>query len=248
MNRCSSVLLRTNSARTIFALLIVLFTPYFVSNHALWAQTTLQPSKTGLPGRTVWALSTSATGVGAARQVVTFAATDKGLWRSTDNGGAWTEVAALKNQEVFAVKARQVGNTSTLLVATQKGIMRSVDGGASWASPEVTTGTVISTSNILQLKKVFDIEVVNSGTASASWYAATEKGVFRSTNDGRSWTLLNIDRSVDNNEVRGITAEGSTIIVNLWKEGLWRSTNNGGSWAKVSIAGESSLAKTVSLV
>jgi photosystem II stability/assembly factor-like uncharacterized protein len=200
----------------------------------------LQPSKTGLPGRTVWALTTSATGSGAARQTFTFAATDKGLWKSTDNGGVWTEVPALKNQEVYAVKARQVGTTTTLLAATKKGILRSQDGGTTWASPEVTTGTVVSTSNILELKKVFDIEIVNS-----TWYAATEKGVFRSTNDGRSWTLLNIDRSVDNNEVRGITAEGSTIIVNLWKEGLWRSTNNGGSWAKLSIAGETALCRLV---
>ncbi len=194
------------------------------------------PVRTDLPGRTVWAFAT--TGTGSA--ITTFAATDKGLYRSTGTSGAWSEVNALKNQEVFAVKARRVGNNATLLAATKKGILRSQDGGTTWASPEVTTGTVVSTSNILELKKVFDIEIVNS-----TWYAATEKGVFRSTNDGRSWTLLNIDRSVDNNEVRGITAEGNTIIVNLWKEGLWRSTNNGGSWAKLTITGESALVRAV---
>jgi hypothetical protein len=214
--------------------LIIAGTPMFAQ--------TLQPSKTGLPGRTVWALTTTASGSGAARQTFTFAATDKGLWRSSDNGGVWTETT-LKNQAIYAVKARTVGGTSTMLAATDKGILRSVDGGTTWQSPEVTTGTVISTSNILQLKKVFDIEIIGS-----TWYAATNKGVFRSTTDGRTWTLLNIDRTVDNNEVRGITAEGSTIIVNLWKEGLWRSTNNGGSWAKLTIAGETSLSKTVSMM
>jgi hypothetical protein len=210
----------------------------FLAGTPMFAQT-LQPSKTGLPGRTVWSLATTASGSGAARQTFTFAATDKGLWRSSDNGSVWTETT-LKNQAVYAVKARTVGGTSTMLVGTDKGVLRSVDGGATWQSPEVTTGTVISTSNILQLKKVFDIEIVNS-----TWYAATDKGVFRSTTDGRTWTLLNIDRTVDNNEVRGITAEGSTIIVNLWKEGLWRSTNNGGSWAKVNITGETALCRLV---
>ena len=192
------------------------------------------PVRTDLPGRTVWAFATTGTGT----NITTFAATDKGLFRST--GTNWTEVTALKNQEVYAVKSRRVGNTSTLLVGTKKGVLRSVDGGTTWSSPEVTTGTVISTSNILELKKVFDIEIVNT-----TWFAATDKGVFRSSNDGRTWTLLNIDRSVDNNEVRGITAEGSTIIVNLWREGLWRSTNNGGSWSKLTIAGETALIRAV---
>ena len=194
----------------------------------------LQPKKTGLPGRTVWALATSGTS-----SVTTFAATDKGLWRSTDNGTSWTETT-LKNQGVYAVKSRQIGSTMTLLVGTDKGVLRSTDGGNSWASPEVTTGTVVVTSNILSLKKVFDIEIVGT-----SWFAATEKGVFRSTNDGRTWALVNIDRTADNNEVRGITAEGNTVIVNLWKEGLWRSTNGGSSWTKLTIAGETSLAKSV---
>jgi ligand-binding sensor domain-containing protein len=193
----------------------------------------LQPKKTGLPGRTVWALATSGTS-----SVTTFAATDKGLWRSSDNGTSWTETS-LKNIAVYAVKSRDIGRTSTLLVGTDKGVLRSTDGGNTWASPEVTTGTV-STSNIVSLKKVFDIEVVGN-----VWFAATEKGVYRSNNDGRSWSLVNIDRTADNNEVRGITVDGNTVIVNLWKEGLWRSTNSGNSWTKLMIAGETSLAKSV---
>ncbi|MBL7990326.1 MAG: IPT/TIG domain-containing protein, partial [Candidatus Kapabacteria bacterium] len=85
-----------------------------------------------------------------------------------------------------------------------------------------------------------------SGNGNAGvWFAATEKGVYRSSNDGRSWSLVNIDRTADNNEVRGITTDGNTIIVNLWKEGLWRSTNNGNSWTKLSIAGETALCRTV---
>ena len=191
------------------------------------------PVRSDLPGRTVWAFAT--TGTGSA--VTTFAATDKGLYRSS--GGAWT-ATTLDKQSVYAVKSRRVGNVTTLLVGTDRGVLRSTDGGTTWASPEVTTGTVIATSNILSLKKVFDIEIVGN-----TWFAATEKGVFRSTNDGRSWTLVNIDRTADNNEVRGITAEGTTIIVNLWREGLWRSTNGGSSWSKLTIAGETALCRAV---
>jgi hypothetical protein len=219
---------------------IVLFLLMLVSTAVvpMFAQTATSPDRivspvrSDLPGRTVWAFATTGTGT----NITTFAATDKGLYRS--NGGAWT-LTALANQSVYTVKSRRVGNATTLLIGTNRGVLRSTDGGNSWASPEVTTGTV-STSNILSLKKVFDIEIVGS-----AWFAATEKGVFRSTNDGRSWSLVNIDRTADNNEVRGITVDGNTIIVNLWKEGLWRSTNNGNSWAKLVIAGETALCRAV---
>jgi len=204
----------------------------------------VSPVRTDLPGRTVWAFATTGTGT----NVTTFAATDKGLYRS--NGGAWT-LTSLDKQSVYAVKSRRVGNVTTLLVGTDKGVLRSTDGGNTWVSPEVTTGTV-STSNIVALKKVFDIEIVQPGNGNGNsngnagvWFAATDKGVYRSSNDGRSWSLVNIDRTADNNEVRGITVDGNTIIVNLWKEGLWRSTNNGNSWTKLTITGETALCRAV---
>ena len=223
---------------------LVLSTLVFLSGTRLFAQTganapdrIVSPVRTDLPGRTVWAFAT--TGTGSA--ITTFAATDKGLY--TSSGGAWA-LTSLTNQSVYAVKSRRVGNVTTLLAGTDKGILRSTDGGNSWASPEVTTGTLVVTSNILSLKKVFDIEIVGSGSAS-SWYAATEKGVFRSSNDGRTWALVNIDRTADNNEVRGITVDGNTIIVNLWREGLWRSVNGGSSWTKLTIGGETALCRAV---
>jgi ligand-binding sensor domain-containing protein len=162
----------------------------------------VSPVRTDLPGRTVWAFATSASaGTGTGTNITTFAATDKGLYKSS--GGAWS-LTSLDKQSVYAVKSRRVGNVTTLLVGTDKGVLRSSDGGNTWVSPEVTTGTV-STSNIVSLKKVFDIEIVGT-----NWFVATEKGVYRSSNDGRSWSLVNIDRTADNNEVRGITTDGNT--------------------------------------
>ena len=203
----------------------------------------VSPVRSDLPGRTVWAFATTGTGT----SVTTFAATDRGLFRSS--GTTWTETT-LRNQAVYAVKSRRIGNTVTLLAGTDRGVQRSVDNGATWQSVEVTTGSVGTTSNVLSVRKVFDIEIIQPGNGNGNgnsviWFAATEKGVFRSNNDGRSWTLVNIDRTVDNNEVRGITTDGNTIIVNLWREGLWRSTNNGNSWSRLTIAGETALCRAV---
>jgi hypothetical protein len=233
-----TVLLRRFHASALVALVASMLV--FLSGTRLLAQSgasapdrIVSPVRTDLPGRTVWAFATTGTGT----NITTFAATDKGLYKSS--GGAWA-LTSLDKQSVYAVKSRRVGNVTTLLVGTEKGVLRSTDGGNTWASPEVTTGTAIATSNIVSLKKVFDIEVVGT-----NWFVATEKGVYRSSNDGRSWSLVNIDRTADNNEVRGITVDGNTIIVNLWKEGLWRSTNNGNSWTKLTIPGESALCRAV---
>ncbi|MBL7993170.1 MAG: hypothetical protein JNN25_17160, partial [Candidatus Kapabacteria bacterium] len=145
----------------------------------------VSPVRTDLPGRTVWAFATTGTGT----NITTFAATDKGLYKSS--GGVWA-LTSLDKQSVYAVKSRRVGHVTTLLVGTDKGVLRSTDGGNTWVSPEVTTGTV-STSNIVALKKVFDIEIVQPGNGNGNgnasvWFAATEKGVYRSSNDGRSWS------------------------------------------------------------
>ena len=247
------IVVMTVLLRRFYATLLVLCalsaSPLLAQSGASAPERIVSPVRTDLPGRTVWAFATSASaGTGTGTNITTFAATDKGLYKSS--GGAWT-LTSLDKQSVYAVKSRRVGNVTTLLVGTDKGVLRSTDGGNTWVSPEVTTGTV-STSNIVALKKVFDIEIVQPGNGNGNsngnagiWFAATEKGVYRSSNDGRSWSLVNIDRTADNNEVRGITTDGNTIIVNLWKEGLWRSTNNGNSWTKLTITGETALCRAV---
>jgi hypothetical protein len=94
----------------------------------------------------------------------------------------------------------------------------------------ITVPQVASATNAgaLITQAVFDIEVVSVG-GNPVLFVVMDKGVYRSTNDGVTWSLVDVDRSANNNEVRGITGAGTMIVVNLWREGLWRSTNGGTS-------------------
>lgn len=78
-----------------------------------------------------------------------------------------------------------------------------------------------------------------SGTGDTSLYAGTDGGVFRSPNNGSSWseisatstiTRITKDRSlaVSSNE-----AGGTNIFVGTHGSGIFLSTNNGGSWTQV---------------
>ncbi len=180
-----TVLLRRLSALTLSALILpalVMALNLFIVGRAFAQSGTpaaperiVSPVRSDLPGRTVWAFATTGTGTA----VTTFAATDRGLFRSS--GTTWSETT-LRNQAVYAVKSRRIGNPSggntvTLLAGTDRGVQRSVDNGASWQSVEVTTGSVGATSNVLSVRKVFDIEIIQPGNGSNNGTGNGNSGV-----------------------------------------------------------------------
>jgi hypothetical protein len=185
-----------------------------------------------------------------------FVGTNAGFRRSSDGGSSWQDVsttsasANLRSEQrsvqipqVVTVpttatrtiqttvgtgaNARVVSSTQTITLSTT--VTQWVTQTITYTIPQIASST---SAGALVGQAVYDIELV--GTV---LFAATAKGVYRSTNDGVTWSLVDVDNSANNNEVRGITVAGTTIVVNLWREGLWRSTNSGTSWTKLSIAG-----------
>lgn len=77
-------------------------------------------------------------------------------------------------------------------------------------------------SNILQLKTAAD------GTL----YAATEQGMFRSSNNGTSWNSIQNDLPLIPRQALEIARDGSIIVGTL--NGTYRSTTQGASWVKIS--------------
>ena len=77
---------------------------------------------------------------------------------------------------------------------------------------------------------VGDLAVIGSNL-----FAATSGyGVFRSTNDGASWTAVN--NGLTENWVYDLTVSGTNLFAKT-SSGIFLSTNNGTSWSATSVVG-----------
>lgn len=119
------------------------------------------------------------------------AASNGGIWKSTDMGQHWSSIADNLPTQVVSAVAFSPAQGGTLLVLTGDdafgfdsiaglGVYRSTDGGATW---QKGTGVPDDANG-------FRIAVDPSDPNVA--YAATGAGLFRSTDDGTTWTNVNL--------------------------------------------------------
>ncbi|MGH7713958.1 MAG: VWA domain-containing protein [Gemmatimonadaceae bacterium] len=65
-------------------------------------------------------------------------------------------------------------------------------------------------------------------------------GVWRTTNDGATWTLLDGGGTLTNINISGVAPRGATLVISsntaspLGNRGVWRSINTGGVWTQIS--------------
>jgi len=115
-----------------------------------------------------------------------------GVWKTTNGGGTWTAVGQLMSNFAVNSMAMDPGNSSTIYAGTGEGnfnidalrgtgIFVTNDGGNNWS-------LLSSTNNDSDFYYVNKIVV--SPVASNRVYAATNTGVFQSTNSGGSWTKV----------------------------------------------------------
>jgi PKD repeat protein len=156
-----------------------------------------------------------------------------GLWKSTDGGAFWQAKTETLGSLSIGSLAMDPNDANTLYVGlgdpfdgTGIGLVKSTDGGDNWTDPVfLGTSTVIS-----------DIKVAQ--TDSSVVLAATNKGLYRSTNGGTSFTNISIVPTGGGVPVVwSIAAAGGTNFVLSLLGGtsdgeIWRSTDNGATWTK----------------
>ena len=195
---------------------------------------TWQPSNLGLAQRSYWNADSDSYlrgfnvvyGPTVAGSQWMFAASDPGVYRSSDGGASWrlTPVAGFANPRLstIAVAPRVFVSPSfatdhtVLMVDTGAGdVYRSTDEGASFQK----VGAVPSAVHCLQAAPTFSVD--------HRLLACTGRGVYVSTNLGTTWTattpLLMYDLAV---AVSGATETWLAAT----SRGLYRSTNRGVSW------------------
>jgi photosystem II stability/assembly factor-like uncharacterized protein len=140
------------------------------------------------------------------------------LKRTTDAGAKWDDVRpdGLPGLDIhgFAADPRLQDGSVLYAAVAGEGLYRSEDGGKTF--DEVSRGVGPA---------VYGLTV----TAGGRVFAAEERGVFGSDDQGRTWRLV-----LEQEGMIGVTArpgEGDTILAT--GPGIFRSTDGGASWDKV---------------
>ncbi len=138
----------------------------------------------------------------------------QGVFRSTDRGTTWSQHnTGLTSTNVNAIAATAAGH---LVAGTNLGgVFRSVDGGNTWQATGLTiphvTGVFSTRDAVYALDGFFC------------------SGVYRSTDDGVSWTRINNDFFMCPNGFAAAPT-GDTLYLGDGNGGVFRSIDRGGSW------------------
>ncbi len=163
---------------------------------------------------------------------VAYAAVDK-VYKTTDDGDTWTELATSPAGTTnLHITPGGVLFTGSELSAGGQGIYRSTDGGATWEI--ASTGLPSYVIFFTYYRSVSGVTSDGSGNLLCSvnsGSAATEAGVYVSTNNGDSWTR-SVTGLLEHVEVRPIaSAPNGTVFVGV-RNRIYRSMDGGTTWTQ----------------
>ena len=184
---------------------------------------------------------------------VAFAGTKAGIYRSADNGVNWTKSTSGISGHQIAYPAIAVLGTDMFVGTNTGGIFRSSDDGSNWMTVNnglplnVNNGSysVLANSTTLFAYSVTSVNHGNSweiptspgtggyyiehGTARFAIKSYTDPGVYRSTDDGATWTLVNNGIGVNDYVFVSVYSDGTTLYLGT-DVAYYYSTDNGDNW------------------
>jgi photosystem II stability/assembly factor-like uncharacterized protein len=194
------------------------------TTRADWTQTN------GPPGGTVRAFFTSGSKffMGGAVNYTSTTTSSGVIFISTDDGASWREINTSITNAFIGVfvsdGAVLFAGTVGSPVSSFSGVFRSTDDGETW----IAAG--------LPGISVYDLLVV-PGSGNSTIYAGTDESVFRTTNNGEVWTLVNsgLPTIAPDRYIRTLASTpnpaGGVFLFAGTDAGVFRSTNDGATWS-----------------
>jgi len=160
---------------------------------------------------------------------ITAAIRGAGIFKSTDMGTTWTQMASTTGPDWYFVNRIAIDptNPSIILAATGAGIFRSTNGGLTW------TKTYNDTAFDLQ----FDPTDHNRILAGVHEHV----GIIRSTDNGQTWSNTTGITNSHRAEIRWAPATAGMVYANVTDDSgslnnqplrVWRSTDFGQTWVQ----------------
>lgn len=169
---------------------------------------------------------------------IVYAATDNGLYRSSNLGGRWEKIFRGKNSIENQCTA-VIGTSYAIFLGTKAGLFISRDNGRSWSKE----GGEIESNVILNIDFVSKKDTII--------YLAAVHGIFKSLDSGKNWERIFLSYSRENDEtgslgedmdipwepsdIRFVQAGVNNINLVYFScaKGVYKSLDQGKSWQKL---------------
>jgi photosystem II stability/assembly factor-like uncharacterized protein len=183
------------------------------------------------------------------------AAAGGGLWKTTNHGILWTPVFDETGENSFGDVAISPVDSRIIWAGTGEqnnrqsstwggGIYRSTDGGTSWTF--LGLRETASIARVVAHPANPDIAFV--AAVGNLWRPSSERGVYRTTDAGRTWTkVLAVDSVTGANEIIMDPRDPQVLYASTYSRlrssfgfngggagsGIWKSTDGGTTWARI---------------
>lgn len=162
-----------------------------------------------------------------------------GIFRSLDGGDTWTQLSSTTGSTFDYIQKIVVDSSGTIYAATRTGgVQKSTDHGVNWST--VLSNAVPSSGTNATINAAGDIEIAANGDIYvAMGLIFSSDGIYKSTNNGTSWTRVYTASGEERIEIAcapsdadyvyAITQDASTQI----EKNILRTTDGGSNWTTI---------------
>lgn len=175
-----------------------------------------------------------------------------GVWKTANGGTSWTPLTDAQCSLAMGSIALDPANPEIIYAGTGEqnfsgdsyygcGVLKSVNGGQTWT--ELGRNVFDLVNGGRRISRIV-VDKVTANAANTIVFAATDNGLYRSTDAGATWAVIPGD-STATGAITDIVADTTTAGVfyaaigdlsGPVRNGIWKTTNSGSSWSRVSNA------------
>lgn len=165
-----------------------------------------------------------------------------GVWKTTNGGASWTPLTENMPSQAIGAIAIAPSNPNVVYVGTGEasfgldnyygvGIYKSTDGGRTWQHLGQDVFTGLGTSRIVVHPQNSNLVYAAMSLTGVSGPSAPIRGVYRSTDGGKSWkVLIGCRDCAGASDVIMDPKHPNVLYAAFWSYGIFKSTDGGAHW------------------